>query len=110
MNHIHPNDDGMDFDKFSGYHWDDGNLILKITLQSGKQFEASFTLIKKDRPIELAKYIRKEVVETKRGGYYEKWAKGILKHSDRTIRRMHQYYNCHTVYYERRTDVLVKTK
>ena len=92
-NHIHPNDDGMDFDKFTGHHWDNGNLIIEVTLQSGKTFMAPFTLIKKDHPIELAKFIRKEVVEPKRGGYYETWAKGILKQSERTIRRMHRYYN-----------------
>ena len=85
VNHIHPNDDGMDFEKFTGYHWDNGTLILEITLLSGKQFDAPFTLIKKDRPVELAKFIEKEVVEPKRGGYYEKWAKGILKHSGCTI-------------------------
>ena len=33
------------------------------------------------------------MIEPKRGGYYEKWAKNTLKRTDRTLRRMHRYYN-----------------
>ena len=43
VNHIHQNDDGMDFVAFSDHRWDNGNLILKIQLESGQHFEAPFT-------------------------------------------------------------------
>ena len=86
INAMHQNDDGMDFNKFCDHQWDNGTLIFKIQLNSGQQFEALFTLIKKDRPIELAKYIQHEVIEPKRGGYYEQWAKNTLKRTERTIR------------------------
>ena len=62
-------------------------------LSSGKSFEIPFNLIKKDRPIETAKFILKEVVEAKRGGKYSVWAKNILKKASRTIRRMARYHN-----------------
>jgi len=61
-------------------------------LESGKSFEAPFSLIKKDRRIELARYIKNNVVETKRGGWYEKWANSVLKDANRTLRRMHRIY------------------
>ena len=85
-------EEDMEFHSFVGYEWDNGVLILEIMLQSGKTYKAPFTLIKKDRPIELARYIRKEVVETRRGGWYKKWAKSVLKDANRTIRRLHRMY------------------
>jgi hypothetical protein len=87
------NEEDYEFDSITGHKWENGILVLEILLSSGKKYKAPFSLIKKDRPIELAKYIRKEVIETKRGGWYESWAKGVLKQAGRTIRRMHRYYN-----------------
>ena len=44
----------MDFKQFTDHKWDNSTLILKIQLDLGQYFEAPFTLIKKDRPLELA--------------------------------------------------------
>ena len=74
------------FEKISSHRWDNGLLYFTVELTSGKTFEVSFPQLKKDRPLEVAKYIRKEVVEEKRGGPHELWAKNILKNATRTIR------------------------
>jgi len=94
---INNEEEDFEFDQILAHHWDEGNLILTIQLMSGQQYNAPFSLIKKDRPIELAKYIRREVVEKRRGGWYENWAKGILKQSSRTLRRMHRYHRTNTI-------------
>jgi len=49
--------------------------------------------MKKDRLLELAKYRRSNVVEKRRGGTYEVWAKKTIKESERTVRRLHRYHN-----------------
>ena len=44
-------------------------------MELGLKFEVPFSMLKKDRPIETAQYIGREVVEKKRGGKYETWSK-----------------------------------
>ena len=73
-----------EFDKFVGYRWKDGRLILKVLLDSGKTYESPFNEVKKDTSIDLVRYIRNDVVESNRGGFYETWAKS----ANRIIRRM----------------------
>ena len=85
-------EEDTEFHSFVGYKWESGVLILEVKLQLGKLFEAPFGLIKKDRPVELARFIRENVVESKRGGWYEKWSKSVLKNANRTLRRMHRMY------------------
>ena len=91
-------EEDMEFKDFIGYEWDNGVLMLKVQLESGKTFTAPLGLMKKDRPIELARFIRNKVVEAKRGRWYEKWAKGILKQSNRTLRRLHGHYNTRRIH------------
>ena len=64
-----------------------------MQLDSGKTYKSDFSEVKSDRPIDLVRYIRNEVVESKRGGFYETSAQNALKSTNRTIRRMAQYYN-----------------
>ena len=54
-------------------------IMLTVQLLSGIEFETPFSMLKKDRPLDLAKYIIKEVVESKRGGKYELWSKKCIK-------------------------------
>ena len=49
--------------------------------------------MKKDRLLEVAKYIRREVIEKRRGKKYEEWAKGVITHANRTIQRLSHYHN-----------------
>ena len=60
--------ENYEFDRITSYKWDNDLLILKIYLTLGQSYEVPFFLIKKDRPIELTKYIKNHVVDIKRGG------------------------------------------
>ena len=82
-----------EFDRITDYKWNEGTLTFTVLLRSGKDFEIPFSLLKKDRPIETAKYIKAHVVENKRGGFYNTWANKTLTQMNRTIRRMHRYFN-----------------
>ena len=92
-NNLTASEEDFEFDQITAHKWEEGLLIVKVELKSGKDYEVPFHLLKKDRPLELAKYIEREVIETKRGGKYETWAKNIIKRSSRTIRRLSRSYN-----------------
>ena len=81
-------------------------LILDVMLTSGKNYEIPFNVIKKDRPIETAKFIRDNVVESKRGGRYNQWAKKVIKQSERTIRRLSRYHNIDKVIRMRKNSII----
>lgn len=86
-------EEDYEFQCISSHTWKDGILIFEVQLTSGKTFEISFAQLKKDRPLEVAKYIRKDVIEQKRGGPHEIWAKKIIKNANRTVRRLSRHYN-----------------
>ena len=50
-------------------------------------------MLKKDRPIETARYIKNHVVECKQNGKDGQWSKKILTRAQRIIRRLHRHYN-----------------
>ena len=60
-----------------------------------------FGILKKDVPLELAKYIREKVIESSRRGYYSTWAKKIITNHSRCIRRLHRLY---------RTDNMIRVR
>ena len=93
MDTIQSEEEDYEFRKIQGHYWEDGILMFIVELTSGKTYDVPFSLIKKDRPIETAKHIKYEVVDNKRGGRYEQWAKKILVRAQRVIRRLHRHYN-----------------
>ena len=92
-NILNEDEDDYEFNQIINHKWEQGMLILEIELQSGKTYKVPFNVIKKDRPIEVAKYIKNKVVENRRGGKYNTWAKKILVRAQRTIRRLKRIYN-----------------
>jgi Reverse transcriptase (RNA-dependent DNA polymerase) len=62
-----------------------------------------FPVLKRDVPVELARFIRDKVVEDKRGGYYNSWAKSTLKAHARGVRRLYRAYNVDASYRVYRT-------
>ena len=86
-------EEDYEFHNIISHKWEDGMLAFTVELTSGKTFEIPFSMIKKDRPMETARYIRNHVVEAKRNGYYGTWAKNILTQANRNIRRMQRYHN-----------------
>ena len=90
-------EEDFEFHHIHSYKWEGGVLMFTIELSSGKCLEIPFNLIKKDRPMETARYIRNNVVEKTRSGYYGTWAKNILKQADRNIRRIKWCYNIYRI-------------
>jgi hypothetical protein len=95
------------FDKIVDHHFSNGKLILKTRyrlLDDEDILEVPFGILKKDVPLELAKYIKNYVIEEKRGkGFFMEWSTRMLKTHSRCIKRLHRSYNigktmrvCHT--------------
>jgi hypothetical protein len=55
--------------------------------------EIVFSILNKDVSLELAKYITNNVIEARRGGRYNSWAKMMIKKHNRTVRRLYRHYN-----------------
>ena len=62
-----------------------------------------FPILNRDVPLELAHFIRDKVVEDRRGGYYNTWAKNTLKAHARGVRRLYRAYNVDSMYRTYRT-------
>ena len=81
-----------EFDRITNYTWNDGFLRFNVMLRSGKDFEIPFSMLKKDRSIETANYIKAHVAGNKMVGYYNTWDNEPLTQMDQTIRRIHRYF------------------
>ena len=92
-NTLNAEEEDYEFRSINAHRWTDGIILFTIELESGKTFEVPFSVIKKDRPIELAKYIKNNVTEAKRGGKYNTWAKKILIRAQRIIKRVRRSHN-----------------
>ena len=90
---LEADEEDYEFHRIKSHYWDNGVLTFTVELTSGTTYTIPFTLLKTDRPIEVAKYIRNNVVESRRGGRYEQWSKKILMRAQRIIRRMSRHYN-----------------
>ena len=90
------------FDRILDYEFQDGVLILKTKYLDDDIGEhdlaVPFPILKRDVPVELARFIRDKVVEDKRGGYYNTWAKNTLKAHSRGVRRLYRAYNVDSLY------------
>ena len=67
--------------------------------------DVPFAILKNDVPLELAKYIRDHILDAKRNGRYNTWAKQTLKSHNRCIRRLYRAYaidHMHRIYKTRR--------
>ena len=67
-------------------------LNLKVRFDSGKLFDIPFSVLKKDVPLELARYIKEHVVEQHHGGVYNTWSKRTIKKYSRVVRRLYQVH------------------
>jgi hypothetical protein len=100
-------DETYQFDKIVDHHFLNGKLILKTRYRSINDediLEVPFGILKKDVPLELAKYIKNYVIEEKRGkGFFMEWSTKMLKMHSQCVKRLHHSYNigktmrvCHT--------------
>jgi hypothetical protein len=89
-------DDRHEFHKIVDHRFDNGVLILNVQYQGEIEetiLEIPFSTLKKDVPIELARYIRNKVIDKKRNGYYNLWSTKTLKIHTRVIKRLYRAYN-----------------
>eukprot|EP00957_Ditylum_brightwellii_P040674 3078371-Ditylum_brightwellii.AAC.1 len=76
--------DNAEFERILDYIFQKGTLILKIkyyseTLAEDSVEEISYSILKKDEPVALAKHIKKHVVEkSRRNRFYNTWAAKVL--------------------------------
>ena len=95
------------FDRILDYEFKDGVLLLKTKYLDDDIGEhdltVPFPILKRDVPLELAHFIRDNVLEDKRGGHYNTWAKSTLKSHARGVRRLYRAYNVDSMYRTYRT-------
>jgi hypothetical protein len=88
-----------EFEKIVDHKWKDGVLILTARFQGatdeGNIMEVPFPVMKKDVPLECAKYIKNYVIDSSTRGsdIHTTWANTFLKQHCRTICRLHRDYN-----------------
>ena len=75
-----------EFLQILSHEWKNGTLHLRVLYESGDTITVSYSTLKKDVPLELAKYIWKNVLEARRNGFYSRWAKNIIKNHERIVR------------------------
>ena len=86
-------EEDFEFNCIIGHKWESGLLIFDVELTSGKNVDIPFHLLKKDRPIETAQYIKINVIEESRHGQHITWSNKILKQANRSMRRLSRYHN-----------------
>ena len=89
-------DDDYNFERIVDHYFEKGSLHIKANYttsdESIKTLDIPFSVLKRDIPYELAKYIREKVVETKRGGRYTTWARKMILNYNRSIKRLYKQY------------------
>ena len=65
-NTIDAEEEDYEFLRIFKHRWESGILMLTIELDSGKMFESPFAMIKKNRSIEVATYIKNSIIEQSR--------------------------------------------
>jgi hypothetical protein len=92
-------DSDYEFEKIVDHKWKDGVLILTARFQGatdeGHVMEVPFPVLRKDVPLECAKYIKNYIIDssTRGSGRYTSWANTVLKQHTRTVRRLSRSYN-----------------
>ena len=85
-------DENYVFERIMDHHFDKGILHLNVKYVDNDQDHimcVPFGILKKDVPLELARYIKDKVVESSRRGYYSLWAKKIITNYSRSIKILH---------------------
>ena len=86
-------EEDFEFNCIIVHKWESGLLIFDVELTSGQNVDIPFHLLKKDRPVETAQYIKINVIEESRRGTHSTWATKILKQANRSIRRLSRHHN-----------------
>eukprot|EP00957_Ditylum_brightwellii_P003511 265943-Ditylum_brightwellii.AAC.1 len=96
--------DDYELDVIVDHHFKDGILILNARYYSDPNeskdvWEAPFNALKKDTPLEVARYIQNHVTETSRQNrHYTMCARSILKQATRSVKRMRRLFGADKYY------------
>jgi hypothetical protein len=86
-------DEEYKIDKIVDHVFKDRVLILTVKYQGESMgehiLEVPFAVLKKDIPLELAKYVRDHVLDRKVNGFYNQWANKTIKAHTRCIKRLY---------------------
>jgi hypothetical protein len=90
-------DEDSTFEQIVGHSVTSSGPTLKVKYcgMSEEEFlDVPFRILQRDVPLELAKYVRDNVIEEHRGGHYNTWTKHITKsHHGQTIHRLCRHNN-----------------
>jgi hypothetical protein len=90
-------DPNYKFVRILDYEFQNGVLLLKTRYSEDgigeHDLTVPFLILKRDVPLETAIFVRDKVVEDRRGGFYNTWAKNTLKAYARGVRRLFKAYN-----------------
>ena len=95
-NEMDRSNDEYEFEKIVDHYFKDGALILKArywsdVLGEDNILEVPFGILKKDYPMDVARYVKNYVVEkSRRDGQFNAWASKVLKANARRIKRMYR--------------------
>lgn len=84
----------MQYMSIEGHIFRGGNFILNIRYRmvyGDQMMKIPFEIFKEDRPQEVAKYIRDNVMESRRDGRYSWWFREVLRISIRLIITMRRW-------------------
>jgi len=93
---VEDDEENYKFDKIVDHFFQDGVLILKVRYQGiadNNVMDVPFPILRKDVPLELARYVRLYVIDERRKGFYNDWAAKVIKDHTCCIRRLHKAYN-----------------
>lgn len=90
-------DESHTFQHIFNHYSSKGKMMLKVNyLTSDEQLttvEVPFEIICNDVPLELARFIKENVIDKKRGGFYTTWAMKKIKGHTRRFRKLYRSYN-----------------
>ena len=102
-------DESYDFQRIVDHYFDKEVLMLKVNYITNDEQTTTLTVpfgvLKKDVPLELSRYIKKHVMDKRRGGFYNTWSSNTLRGHNRSIRRLYRNYNVSFVHKCRRANV-----
>ena len=87
--------DNLEFNKILDHKFDNGILMFKVRYTGDvdeTDVDLPFSILKKDQPMDTARYISNHVLDDKRNGRYNSWAKNRMKKHARTIRKLYRIH------------------
>jgi hypothetical protein len=88
----------LQISKIIDHKWDNGTLLFTVRYYDSAEDETTleqpFSVLRRDVPVECARYIRLYVTDSdRRKGYHTEWATKTIKMHTRAVKRLYAAYN-----------------